>query len=67
MYEIEASKYKDFLAAWERADFEQQRLGQAFYNYFKLHSLTDQASLLGLYEANGDAAVELIQRCFLIR
>lgn len=37
-----------------------QRLGQAFYNHFNLHKITNQASLRGLYEADGEKASRLI-------
>ncbi|WP_256657647.1 hypothetical protein [Pseudomonas sp. ACM7] len=47
--------------------FEKQRLGQAFYNYFRLHRLTDQASLFGLYEADGEKALVTISRLFQIK
>ncbi len=42
-------------------------MGQAFYNYFRLHRLTDQTSLHTLYEADGDKALVAISRLFLIK
>lgn len=55
------------MALWEQGAFEQQRLGQAFYNHFRLHALTDQASLHQLYEASEREAIRLISSQFLIR
>ena len=65
--EIESAAYEEFLKLWHQGVFENQRLGQAFYNYFRLHSLTDQASLYGLYEANGEKAMAIISRFFEIK
>lgn len=66
-YEIEKAACEEFLAFWEQGTFEQQRLGQAFYNHFRLHALTDQASLHQLYEAGEREAIRLISSQFLIR
>jgi hypothetical protein len=65
--EIEVAAYDDFFGLWNRGMFEKQRLGQAFYNYFRLHRLTDQASLFGLYEADGEKALITISRLFQIK
>ena len=34
--EIERVAYQEFLTLWERGTFDNQRLGQAFYNHFRL-------------------------------
>lgn len=60
--DIERAAYDEFLTLWGRGEFEEQRLGQAFYNYFHLHKLTDQAVLHGLYEVDGKKAMALISR-----
>ncbi|MGY2285143.1 hypothetical protein [Pseudomonas gingeri] len=65
--EIESARYSEFLERWEQRLFEEQRLGQAFYNHFRLHRLADQAVLQGLYELDGEKARTLISRVFLIR
>lgn len=65
--ELESARYEEFRALWMQAAFEEQRLGQAFYNYFKLHKLKRQFHLHELYEADGEKALALIQRIFLIR
>jgi len=65
--EIESASYDEFLDLWEQGAFDQQRLGQAFYNHFRLHQLTDQAVLRGLYEADAKKASAVISRIFQIR
>ncbi|KNH44641.1 hypothetical protein [Pseudomonas lini] len=65
--EIESAAYNEFLTLWNQGAFEKQRLGQAFYNYFHLHRLTDQAFLHGLYEADGKKALVVISRLFQIK
>ncbi|AZF65105.1 MULTISPECIES: hypothetical protein [Pseudomonas] len=62
--QIERAAYEEFVWLWSHGSFEHQRLGQAFYNHFNLHKLTDQAGLHGLYEADGDKASRLILRLF---
>ncbi|PIB65570.1 hypothetical protein AOA62_11185 [Pseudomonas sp. 2995-3] len=62
--QIECAAYEEFVRLWSQGSFEHQRLGQAFYNHFNLHKLTDQAGLHGLYEADGDKASRLILRLF---
>ncbi|WP_338524257.1 hypothetical protein NUH87_00735 [Pseudomonas batumici] len=64
--EIESARYDEFLDLWEQGAFDQQRLGQAFYNHFRLHRLTDQAVLQGLYEIDGEKAGAVIFRVFRI-
>ncbi|WP_415756984.1 hypothetical protein [Pseudomonas sp. LT1P18] len=65
--EIEEAAYNEFFGLWNLGMLEKQRLGQAFYNYFRLHRLTDQASLFGLYEADGENALVTISRLFQIK
>ncbi|MHC8294960.1 hypothetical protein [Pseudomonas sp. LB3P58] len=65
--EIEEAAYNEFFCLWNQGVFEKQRLGQAFYHYFRLHRLTDQASLFGLYEADGEKALVTISRLFQIK
>ncbi len=65
--EIEQAAYEEFLRLWHSDSFDQQRLGQAFYNHFQLHKLTDQSLLHELYEAKGQQALQLISRLFTIK
>lgn len=37
--ELERARYEEFKALHTQGDFGNQRLGQAFYNHFKLHKL----------------------------
>jgi len=67
LLEIESARYDEFLDLWEQGAFTQQRLGQAFYNHFRLHRLTDQAVLQGLYEADSEKACAMISRVFRVR
>jgi hypothetical protein len=62
--QIERAAYEAFILLWSQGRFGQQRLGQAFYNHFNLHKLTDQASLHNLYESDGEKASGLILRLF---
>nr|WP_256326614.1 hypothetical protein [Pseudomonas sp. NFACC13-1] len=57
----------EFLIQWNQDAFQQQRFGQAFYNFFNLHKLADQTLLTGVYEADGQKATGLISRIFNIR
>ncbi len=63
-FEIENAAYNEFQRLWDQGAFEQQRLGQAFYNHFHLHRLTDQTHLHGLYEADNGKARDAIFRLF---
>ncbi|MCY1465019.1 hypothetical protein D9M71_831150 [compost metagenome] len=64
--EIERATYDEFLELWDRGAFENQRLGQAFYNHFRLHRLSDQRLLSGLYESHGKKALSAISEIFQI-
>lgn len=57
---ISISLYREFLAAWKRGDYAGQRSGQAFYNHFNLHKMVQFPYLHKLYEADGEAATDLI-------
>lgn len=64
--EVEKAAYDEFLIQWNQDAFQQQRLGQAFYNFFNLHKLADQTLLTDLYEAGGQKATALVSRIFNI-
>jgi len=64
--EIESAVFDEFLDLWSRGLFKEQRLGQAFYNHFHLHHLSDQTALYNLYEADGEKALVAISRLFRI-
>nr|WP_253911926.1 hypothetical protein [Pseudomonas sp. CVAP\ len=65
--EIERATYDEFLALWDRGAFENQRLGQAFYNHFRLHRLSERRLLHGLYESDGRKALNAIAGIFQIK
>lgn len=62
--QLEKRAYHAFLNLWHADKFRGLRLGQAFYNHFRLHRLADQDQLLGLYEKDGDAAHKVIEKVF---
>lgn len=61
---IEKAKWEDFCKAYKTKEYQGQRIGQAFYNYFNLHKMSNQDALNGLYETDGDNAMLLIQELF---
>ena len=61
---IEQRSFQDFMRRWEAGTYRGQRLGQALYNEYNLHRLSDQDSLRGLYEADGEKAKALIRQIF---
>lgn len=67
LMEIERAAYEEFERLWYQGSFDQQRLGQAFYNHFRLHKLTNQSPLHELYEAKGEQALQLISQLFTIK
>ena len=65
--EIESAAYDAFLLRGNQGEFDGQRLGQAFYQHFRLHRISDQAHLYGLYEADGKKALKVISKVFQIK
>ncbi|MBV4504084.1 hypothetical protein HU751_004425 [Pseudomonas sp. BW13M1] len=61
---LERLAYERFLAAWEQGAFTGQRLGQAFYNHFRLHAMDDQLLLGDLYDCDGTRALKRIAQLF---
>ncbi|WP_445261988.1 hypothetical protein [Pseudomonas sp. RA_105y_Pfl2_P56] len=64
--EIERAAYDNFLRLWDLGEFEGQRFGQAFYNHFRLHRITDQTLLHRLYNTDGKQALKVIGSVFQI-
>jgi len=62
--EIERRAHHQFLDDRRKGKFDNQRLGQAFYNYFSLHKLSDQSKLRNLYEKDGQDAQKIIGEVF---
>ena len=61
---IEGAKWAEFCKAYKSKEYGDQRIGQAFYNYFNLHKMSNQDALKGLYETDGDKAMSLIRELF---
>lgn len=61
---IESAKWQDFCKRYKENEYGDQRIGQAFYNYFNLHKMSNQDALRGLYETDGDKAMSLIRELF---
>lgn len=62
--QLEKHKYDRFLKDFKDGKFGNQRLGQAFYDFFRLDRLTDQEQLKNLYAKDGDQAKNLINEIF---
>ena len=61
MLMIEGKEFENFLKEWMNTSPQHLRLGQAFYNHFNLHKLSDQDSLGPLYELDGRKALAHIR------
>ena len=62
--DLEKKQLEVFKNLWFNGKFRNQRYGQAFYNHFKLHKLSNQDSLQNLYEKDGEEAKKLIGKLF---
>lgn len=63
---IERRRYDTFLGLFKEGKFGTQRLGQAFYDYFKLDRMKDQSKVSGIYARDGEAAKAYIEGVFNI-
>lgn len=63
---IEKKEYEIFLRVFAEGGYGSNRLGQAFYNRFNLHRVTDQERFGMLYELDGEVAKAHIQKIFTI-
>jgi len=59
--QIEKHAFDAFMAKFKNKKFGTQRLGQAFYNHFNLHRLTNQEVLNCVWERDGEHAQRCIQ------
>ena len=64
MLQVEKFEYDRFMKAFKHGKFGTQRLGQAFYNHFNLHRLSNQDRLNNLYAKDGNHAVACIAEVF---
>ncbi len=63
---IERRRYDTFLGLFKEGKFGTQRLGQAFYDHFKLDRMNDQSKVSGIYARDGEAAKAYIEGVFNI-
>ena len=63
---IERRSYDNFLGMFKEGKFGTQRLGQAFYDHFKLGRMSDQSKVNGIYARDGEAAKSYIEGVFNI-
>lgn len=61
---IEKRRYEIFLQKFKKELEGKQRLGQAFYDYFKLDRLKDQNKLANIYAKDGEQAKAAILAIF---
>lgn len=62
--QIEKAQYLIFMKRFKEGDYKYLRYGQAFYNHFNLHKLTNQNVLCDLYEKDGEYAMKCIHDLF---
>ncbi len=53
---IEKKQYELFLEKFNKTNLGKERLGESFYNYFKLDKLTDQDTLCSIFAKDGEQA-----------
>lgn len=58
---IEKRGFETFMHKFKKGKFGTQRLGQAFYNHYNLHRLTNQEMLNNIYAKDGDHALRSIE------
>lgn len=64
---IEKKEFDEFLLKYRHGrKYRGQRLGQAFYDHFKLSKMDQSPALSKIYEAYGDNALALIHETFNI-
>jgi hypothetical protein len=64
--QLEKYKYDLFIKEYMKKDskYKGLRLGQAFHQHFALERLASQTQLKGLYELDGDKALQCIKEVF---
>jgi hypothetical protein len=62
--DIEQRQFEVFIATYRNGDFQSQRLGQAFWNHFKLDRMADKDKFGDLWELDGAAALSRIRQVF---
>ena len=57
---FEKEEFDLFLKELKSGKYRGQRVGQAFYNHFNLHKVSDQSKLQNIYAKDGKRAVAWI-------
>jgi hypothetical protein len=65
IYEIDTALINQFFKDWHAGKYPNQRLGQAFYNEFRLDRLTDQSDVGDLWNLDGVQASFYINQLFI--
>lgn len=63
---IEKHAVDMFFRQYERGEYPSQRIGQAFYNHFNLHKLSDQNTIGKLWQSDGIEARNMISELFTV-
>lgn len=63
--QLEELEFKEFMKKFKAGKFGSQRLGQAFYDHFKLHRVCNQSQLNNIYAKDGEHAISCIRSCFI--
>ena len=61
MITIEQKAFDIFLTQFANGKFRSQRLGQAFYNHFRLDKLSNQEQLNNIWAKDGEHALNSIK------
>ena len=65
MLQIEKFEFERFMKIFNHGTkYRGQRLGQAFYNHFDLHKLSNQERLNNIYAKDGSHAIGCINAVF---
>jgi hypothetical protein len=64
MLTVEQQRFDIFMNKFKNGAFRGQRLGQAFYNEFKLEKVANQEQFGDLYESDGQMAMTKIEQLF---
>jgi len=61
---LEYDGFIQFRRMFDSHKFPMQRFGQAFYNHYNLHKVTNQSQFKNLYELHEPDAMKIIEELF---
>lgn len=61
---IEKAEYSAFINRFSKGEFQEQRFGQAFFDYFKMEKMNNQELTNAIYYADDATAKQLISETF---